>query len=86
MIPKGAYFEILRVELVRLRLWGFIRIDGKALSAFKNFIRVQSSHLRFKFCHCGGILLTWQGLACKASVKFKDLDAKFISVFSDATP
>ena len=40
MIPKGAYFEILRVELVRLRLWGFIRIDGKALSAFKNFIRV----------------------------------------------
>ena len=35
MIPKGAYFEILRVELVRLRLWGFIRIDGKALSAFK---------------------------------------------------
>ena len=56
------------------------------LSAFKNFIRASSSHLRFKFCHCGGILLTWQGLACKLSMKSKDLDAKFISVFSDVMP
>lgn len=40
--------------------------------------------MHFKFCHCGGILLTWQGLACKVSMKSKDLDAKFISVFSDA--
>ncbi len=28
----------------------------------------------------------WQELACKLSMKSKDLDAKFISVFSDATP
>ncbi len=28
----------------------------------------------------------WQGLACKASVKFKDLDTKFISAFSNVMP